>query len=250
MTDDSHISICHCPDSLDVLTDHTDGATGEIMPQYHRCINCSELGRSCSGQKLESLGTSETVRTYHKLMRSVRGITLSRICAAAPQLGHGTVHDYFARGGPDPKWATVAAIDVALVAICGDRVGQDPLETPCPSAYADIHSRNEALSQRLTEAETEIARLTQALTLAEESHGARLTAQRSDLQTLIDMQAKHIAELESEKADYLRRIDAKSQEIASQRQEIRELNQTVLRITGDFATKTVGLVDRILSLTK
>ena len=30
--------------------------------------------------------------------------------------------------------------------------------------------------------------------------------------------------------------------------EIRELNQTILRITGEFATKTASLVDKILSL--
>lgn len=237
------------PETLAAAAEVPVEVAENVLPAYHRCINCPELGRTCGGQKLAALGTVETVRAYHKLLRTARGITLNRICAAAPQIGHGTIHDYFAKGGPDPKWVTVAAIDTTLVAICGDRVGQPPLATTCPAGLSDLQERNAALAQRLTEAEAEIARLTQTLATAEEKHLLTLRDQSAVMQAQLDFAQERMRSAEARAADYLSRIDAKSAQLEAAQTEIRELNQTMLRITGEFAAKTVGLVDRILALT-
>lgn len=249
MPDTAILTQAATPQNLAAAAEVPVAEAEKILPVYHRCITCTELGRSCGGQKLASLDTAETVRTYHKLLRTSRKITLSRICAAAPQIGQGTVHDYFGKGGPDPKWVTVAAIDAALVSICGDRVGQPPLATPCPTVYAELQSRNTDLEIRLGDADAEISRLAQALSTAEEKHLLTLRDQSAVMQAQLDFARERMEAAEARAADYLQRNDAKAQEIRALHAEIRELNKTILQITGDFASKTVALVDRILAIT-
>ena len=248
MPNDELIPLAHYPDTADGCTDRHADEPDSVHHSYHRCITCPDLGRSCGGPKLAALGAFETVRSYHKILRSTRGITVARICAAAPQLGHGTVSDYFGRGGPDPKWITVVAIDTALISICGDRVGEPPLEHTCPAVYADLHARNEALASRLTEAEQEIARLTEALTAAEQSHADRLQNQRSDLQTIIDQQNQLIQILTAEKADYLRRIDAKALELSTLRADARESQAEIIRLHQTHAIQITDIYERIIKL--
>lgn len=248
MTEHDPLNICHAPDTLDAPADIPVGELASAVPTYQRCISCESLGRTCGGPKLAALTAFEEVRAFHRLLRTVRGITLSRICAAAPQLGRGTVHDYFGHGGPDPKWVTVAAIDAALISICGDRVGEPPLEHTCPEAFADLHARNEALSRRLDEAEQEIARLTEALTAAELSNQERLRNQRGDLQTIIEQQNRMIEVLATEKADYLRRIDAKSQELTTLRAENREGQTEIIRLHATHAAEIRDIFERMLKL--
>lgn len=248
MTEHDPLNICHAPDTLDAPADIPVGELASAVPTYQRCISCESLGRTCGGPKLAALTAFEEVRAFHRLLRTVRGITLSRICAAAPQLGRGTVHDYFGHGGPDPKWVTVAAIDAALISICGDRVGEPPLEHTCPEAFADLHARNEALSRRLDEAEQEIARLTEALTAAEQSHQERLKNQRGDLQTIIDQQNRLIEILSAEKADYLRRIDDKSLELKTLRAENREGQTEIIRLHAVHAAEIRDIFERMLKL--
>lgn len=250
MPNDELIPLAHYPDTADGCTDRHADEPDSVHHSYHRCITCPDLGRSCGGPKLAALGAFETVRSYHKILRSTRGITVARICAAAPQLGHGTVSDYFGRGGPDPKWITVVAIDTALISICGDRVGEPPLEHTCPAVYADLHARNEALASRLTEAEQEIARLTETLATAEENAQTRLTNQRADLDKIILLQQARIAALEAEKADYLARNDRKRTELDAARAEIRELNRANLQITREFAAKMLDMSDKLLAATE
>ena len=248
MTEHDPLNICHAPDTLDAPADIPVGELASAVPTYQRCISCESLGRTCGGPKLAALTAFEEVRAFHRLLRTVRGITLSRICAAAPQLGRGTVHDYFGHGGPDPKWVTVAAIDAALISICGDRVGEPPLEHTCPEAFADLHARNEALSRRLDEAEQEIARLTEALTAADQSHQERLKNQRGDLQTIIDQQNRLIEILSAEKADYLRRIDDKSLELKTLRAENREGQTEIIRLHAVHAAEIRDIFERMLKL--
>lgn len=249
MPNDELIPLAHYPDTADGCTDRHADEPDSVHHSYHRCITCPDLGRSCGGPKLAALGAFETVRSYHKILRSTRGITVARICAAAPQLGHGTVSDYFGRGGPDPKWITVVAIDTALISICGDRVGEPPLEHTCPAVYADLHARNEALASRLTEAEQEIARLTETLATAGENAKTRLNNQRADLDKIIQLQQARIAALEAEKRDYLERNDRKRTELEAARAEIRELNRANLQITREFAAKMLDMSDKLLAAT-
>lgn len=239
------------PTALSTCPDAPALIPGGSAPQpWLKCLECSELGRTCNGYNIASLGTVEAVRAYHKALRTARHFTEAKICTLVQsRIGTGTVHDYFLRGPIDPKWQTVATIDNALVTLCGDRVGLPPLETPCPAALGGLRERCDSLSARLDEATAENARLAEALATAEENAQTRLTNQRADLDEIIRLQQSRIAALEAEKADYLARNDSKREELKAAQEEIRELNRTILRITGDFAAKTVNLVDRILTLT-
>ena len=222
----------------------------EVLPIYHKCLTCADLGRLCGGQKLAALGSTEAVRTYHRLLKQSRKIQLKAIYSAAPQIGHGTIDEYFARGGQDFKWTTVSSIDAALVAICGDRVGLPPLESFCPADAVDLRSRNEALAVRLSEAEAEIARLTETLRAAETSHVAQMREQRTVFQSQVEFAIERMQEADRRAADYLARNDDKRQLIDTLHREIRALNGQILKMAGDHAAEIRMLVDRVLSLTE
>lgn len=215
-----------------------------------KCVDCPELGRTCNGYNIAAIGTVEAVRTYHKSIRTARRFTETQIVRLVEKrIGSGTVHDYFLRGPIDPKWQTVAAIDAALVTLCGDRVGQPPLELPCPATFAAHRERSEALAARLNEAMEENTRLAQALATAEENAQLRLAHQRADLDQIVKLQQARIAALEAEKRDYLERNDRKREELEAARSEIRNLNRTNLQITREFAAKMLDMSDKLLAAT-
>lgn len=227
-------------------------AAGGAAPlPWLKCVDCPELGRTCNGYDIAAIGTVEAVRTYHKAIRTARHFTEAQIVRLVEKrIGSGTVHDYFLRGPIDPKWQTVATIDAALVTLCGDRVGQPPLELPCPATFAAHRERSEALAARLDEAMEENTRLAQALAAAEENAQTRLTNQRADLDQIIKLQQARIAALEAEKRDYLERNDRKREELEAARAEIRDLNRTNLQITREFAAKMLEMSDKLLAATE
>ena len=214
-----------------------------------KCVDCPELGRTCNGYNIAAIGTVEAVRTYHKSIRTARRFTETQIVRLVEKrIGSGTVHDYFLRGPIDPKWQTVAAIDAALVTLCGDRVGQPPLEIPCPATFAAHRERSEALAARLNEAMEENTRLAQALATAEENAQLRLTHQRADLDQIVKLQQARIAALEAEKRDYLERNDRKREELEAARSEIRDLNRKILQLTAEFSGKLLDMANKLLEL--
>ena len=225
-------------------------APGGAAPlPWLKCVDCPELGRTCNGYNIAAIGTVEAVRTYHKAIRTARHFTEAQIVRLVEKrIGSGTVHDYFLRGPIDPKWQTVAAIDAALVTLCGDRVGQPPLEIPCPATFATLRERCDALSDRLDEAAAENARLTEALATAEENAQTRLTNQRADLDKIIQLQQSRIAALEAEKRDYLERNDRKREELEAARSEIRDLNRKILQLTAEFSGKLLDMANKLLDL--
>ena len=227
-------------------------APGGAAPlSWLKCVDCPELGRTCNGYDIAAIGTVEAVRGYHKAIRTARHFTEAQIVRLVEKrIGSGTVHDYFLRGPIDPKWQTVAAIDAALVTLCGDRVGLPPLEIPCPATFAALRERCDSLSARLDEATAENARLAEALATAEENAQTRLTNQRADLDKIIQLQQARIAALEAEKADYLARNDRKRTELEAARAEIRELNRSNLQITREFAAKMLDMSDKLLAATE
>lgn len=222
----------------------------QMLPIYQKCLDCPDLGKSCTGKKLSDLGSTEAVRNYHRLLRISRKIPFSRIYAAAPNIGHGTINDYFGRGRMDFKLTTALAIDSALVAICGDRVGLPPLEGFCPADAADLRERNEALSSRLSEAEAEIARLTDMLRNAEASNLAQMQEQRAVFSEQISFATDRMKESDARSADYLRRIDNKSAQIAELNQEVRRLNSEILRMASNYASETKSMVDRVIKMSE
>lgn len=222
-----------------------------VLPVYQKCLDCPHLGYTCVGRHMSELGGTEAVRGYHRLLRAARNIPISKIYPVAPQIGHGTINDYFGRSSTqDFKLTTVLAIDRALVAICGNRVGQPPLEGFCPADAADLRIRNESLSGRLNEAEAEIARLTELLSNAEASGMARLSEQREAFLQQITFSADRMKEADSRAADYLQRIDRKNAQIAELNQEIRRLNAEILRMASSYAAESKVMVDRVIRLSE
>ena len=226
-------------------------AVEQALPVYQKCLDCNELGRTCVGRHMSELGGTEAVRGYHRLLRATRNIPISKIYPVAPQIGHGTINDYFGhRNTQDFKLTTVLAIDRALVAICGNRVGQPPLEGFCPADAADLRERNEALANRLNEAEAEIARLTEMLRNAEASSVAQMQEQRAVFSDQITFATERMKEADARSADYLRRIDSKSAQIAELNQEIRRLNAEILRMASSYAVETKNMVDRVIKMSE
>lgn len=216
-----------------------------LPPAYQKCIKCPNLGIICGGQKITALQTIAAARSYHRALRWGRNIPMKRIYPAAPSVSEGTIDDYFGRSPQDFKWTTVATIDNALIAIIGDRVGQCPIENPCPDTIAELRDRCESLVARLNEAAEENARLAQALATAEENIKTQLANQRADLERIIRMQEEQIADLKLENADYLSRNDAKRLEIQKANQKIQELTELLARQAGEFADKVLALLNRI-----
>lgn len=223
----------------------------QALPVYQKCLDCPDLGVVCLGRHLSELGGTEAVRGFHRLLRVARKIPLSKIYSAAPHIGHGTVNDYFGRSSTqDFKLTTVLAVDRALIAICGNRVGQPPLEGFCPADAADLRSRNEALANRLNEAEAEIARLTELLSNAEATSTARMSEQRDAFQCQIAFAVEQMKEANARSADYLLRIDKKNAQLAELNQEIRRLNGEILHMASSYASETKGMVDRVIRMSE
>lgn len=220
----------------------------QILPVYQKCLDCPDLGIVCVGRHLTELGSTEAVRNYHRLLRAARKISLSKIYSAAPQIGHGTINDYFGRGNQDFKLTTVLAIGSALVAICGDRVGQPLLEGFCPADAFDLRSRNESLSSRLDEAEAEIVRLTEMLRSAESSSVAQMSEQRAVFLDQINFATERMKEADARAADYLQRIDRKSAQIEALNTEIRRLNAEILHMASSHAAESQVMVDRVIRM--
>jgi hypothetical protein len=226
-------------------------AVEQALPVYQKCLDCPELGRVCLGRHLSELGGTEEVRGFHRLLRVARKIPLSKIYSAAPQIGHGTINDYFGRSGTqDFKLTTVLAVDRALIAICGNRVGQPPLEGFCPADAADLRSRNESLANRLNEAEAEIARLTEMLSNAEAACTDRMNEQRAVFMGQINFATERMKKSDALAADYLLRIDKKSDQIAELNQEIRRLNAEILQMASSYAAESKTMVDRVIQMSE
>ena len=221
----------------------TPGDAAIVLPAYHKCLQCTELGRTCGGQKLATLGNTEAVRTYHRALKAARKIQLKQIYLAAPQIGHGTIDEYFAKGGQDFKWTTVSTIDTALVAICGDRVGQPPLETPCQAILAEMQ-------ERMEKAEAEVERLSKALATAEEKHLLTLRDQHGVMQAQLEFAQERMHSAEARAADYLSRNDEKRLKIEQLHEDIRKLNAQLIKMASDHAAEIRMLVDRVLNFTE
>jgi hypothetical protein len=224
-------------------------AAEQALPVYQKCLDCDYLGRTCVGRHMSELGGTEAVRGYHRMLRAARNIHIPEIYPVAPHIGKGTINDYFGRSSTqDFKLTTVLAIDRALVAICGKRVGQPPLEGFCPADAADLRERNEALATRLNEAEIEIARLTELLRNEKASSAALLSEQREAYLGQVNSSEERRKEAEARATDYLQRVDRKNTQIDSLYNEIRQLNTEILRMASSHAEESKAMVDRVIRM--
>lgn len=163
------------------LSQNADPETASGIPGYWNCLTCGDLGSSCNGPSLRTLGDIATVRTFHKELRKVRKIPLRAIYEAAKQISETTINEYFSNAVKDFKWTTVSHIDHALLAICGNRVGMPPLDHACPASSADVRQQLAAADLKLAAAElraaqseTDVIQLQQKLTYVKGRHIAQI----------------------------------------------------------------------------
>ena len=211
---------------------------GNFVPLYQKCLDCPSYGVACNRVKLESLADINAVRDFHRKLRAKRAILLKQVYAAAYPVSESTINEYFSKEAKDFKWTTVATIDNALMAICGNRVGLPPLTLPCPTATSEIQEQNakyaadlealreenHALQQKVTEVKGKVIAVREEV---KADYASRVTFLRelcekrqADVDELKaqakETESRHRAELarmDSVAADYLSRIDAKNKRL-------------------------------------
>lgn len=208
---------------------------------YHKCLSCPDYGMTCNGPKLAALSDIQTVRDFHRAVRDSHGIPMKMIYLAAPSVGESTINDYFSHSVKDFKWTTVGAIDNALTAICGNRVGKPLLDNPCPASSTEILEKqdryeneinwltqeNNRLQEKLTESKGKIIA---ARDEAREDYASRVQflkdlceSRQRELEDMKTRHAKEIAKCDDTAKDYLARIDEKNRLLEERLSENRRL---------------------------
>lgn len=198
---------------------------------YQKCLNCPDYGVSCNGPKLAALGDIMVVREFHRAIRDRRQIPMKMIYLAAPTISESTINDYFSHAVKDFKWTTVGAIDNALTAICGNRVGQPLLDHPCPASSTEIQEQmnhfngeisgliqeNQRLHEKLTETKSKVIA---ARDEVKEDYASRVQflkdlceKRQRDIDEMEEKHQKEVARMDAVAADYLSRIDEKNKRI-------------------------------------
>ena len=198
---------------------------------YQKCLNCPDYGVSCNGPKLAALGDIMVVREFHRAIRDQRQIPMKMIYLAAPTISDSTINDYFSHAVKDFKWTTVGAIDNALTAICGNRVGQPLLDHPCPASSTEIQEQmnhfngeisgliqeNQRLQEKLTETKGKVIA---ARDEVREDYASRVQflkdlceKRQKDIDEMEEKHQKEVVRLDAVAADYLSRIDEKNKRI-------------------------------------
>ena len=160
--------------------------TAKGITLYQKCLDCPDYGTICNGPKLSALGDIMSVRDFHRAIRDRREIPMKLLYLAAEPVSESTINDYFSRSAKDFKWTTVGCIDNALTAICGSRVGQPPLDNPCPASSREIHQQIGEAEAKLREMEAECLRLQEKLTDNKGKHIEQMDSTRRDMQKNID----------------------------------------------------------------
>lgn len=215
----------------DVKNPNTDPKEANSNGLYAKCLDCPDYGVTCNGPKLAALGDIMTVREFHRAIRDRRQIPMKLIYLAAPSISEYSVNDYFSHSLKDFKWTTVGAIDNALTAICGNRVGQPLLDHPCPASSTEIQEQmnqfngeisgliqeNQRLQEKLTETKGKVIA---ARDEVKEDYASRVQFLKElcekRQQDIDEMEARHQKEIQradAVSADYLSRIDEKNNRI-------------------------------------
>lgn len=170
---------------------------------YAKCLSCPDYGVTCNGPKLAALGDIMVVREFHRAIRDRRQIPMRLIHEAADSISEYTVNDYFSHSVKDFKWTTVGAIDNALTAICGNRIGQPLLDHPCPASSTEIRQQSADVFAALQEARAECARLRDELETAQQKRRHQRAEIKEEDQRKIDHLKNQVAYLE-QRCDYLK----------------------------------------------
>lgn len=198
---------------------------------YQKCLKCPDYGVSCNGPKLAALGDIMIVRAFHRAIRDGRQIPMRMIYLAAPAISESTINDYFSHAVKDFKWTTVGAIDNALTAVCGNRVGQPPLDHPCPASSTEIQEQINAFNTQINDLKQENHYLQKKVAETKgkvistreevkEDYASRVQflkdlcqKRQRDIDELNEKHKSEIRHRDSVAADYLSRIDEKNRRI-------------------------------------
>ena len=182
------------PENNIPLSQNVSTESPNMLPGYWNCLRCDDLGVTCNGPSLRTLGDIGAVRTFHKELKRVRKITNHAVYEAANRIvSETTINEYFSNVVKDFKWTTVSHIDHALLAICGNRVGMPPLDHACPASSSDVRNQLAAADLKLAAAELRAAQ--------SETDIAALR------QKLADTKGKHIAQLATLEENHAKDID-------------------------------------------
>lgn len=195
---------------------------------YQKCIDCPDYGVSCNGPKLAAMEDIMVVRSFHRAIRDSRAIPMKLIYLASHPISESTINDYFSHSDKDFKWTTVACIDNGLTAICGNRVGQPPLDHPCPASSTEIREQigqfsaeisslkeeNAALQAKLTETKGKVIATREEV---KEDYASRVQflkelceKRQVDIDEMQGRHSREIQRMDALAADYLARIDEKN----------------------------------------
>ena len=182
------------PENNIPLSQNVTTESPNMLPGYWNCLRCDDLGCTCNGPSLRTLGDIGAVRTFHKELKRVRKITNHAVYEAANRIvSETTINEYFSNVVKDFKWTTVSHIDHALLAICGNRVGMPPLDHACPASSSDVRNQLAAADLKLAAAELRAAQ--------SETDVAALR------QKLADNKGKHIAQLSKLEENHAKDIE-------------------------------------------
>ena len=152
---------------------------------YEECITCKDLGYFCKGPKLNSLVTISNVREYHRRLRIFRKFTVHQIyILVSDAISEGSVKDYFGHEEKDFRWTTVALIDNAMVALCGD--GTIPTVPLCPATASCYQSQIEAEISMRKQAEEQCAALQAQMAELAEKHLDQVAQFQASSQERVD----------------------------------------------------------------
>ena len=128
------------------------------IPGWYNCLECNDLGVTCNGPSMRTLGGIASARAFHKELAKRRTINTKSVAKLVEdKISEATVYDYFSPADKDFKWTTVFIICDALISICGDRVGLPPLTNPCPASSSEIRAQLAAAELKVAAAELKAA---------------------------------------------------------------------------------------------
>lgn len=207
--------------------------TGDIFPNnaeimtetpilYEKCRLCPDYGKSCNGPKLSAFQDIMAVREFHRHIRDVRKIPMRSIYSCTHDyISDATVNDYFSHAEKDFRWTTVALIDNALTQVCGNRIGEPPLDNPCPATSSEISAMISAEVERRKSFEDRCLFLEQEIERIKQKNKEKIAQAEEKSASSVEYLKNQILNLEAEKRDYLSRIDAKAKALEETEEEYR-----------------------------
>lgn len=152
----------------DEITSVSNAAIVETPASYEKCLTCPDLGVNCKGPRM-----NKNAREYHRRLKKCRNISLRQIYVlTVSEISEGAVRDYFGHGEQDFRFTTVAAIDNALLYLCGGCSLPDVSD--CPASCSEFRELLDSEIARRIQAEDQCFLLQSQMAEAAEKHLSQL----------------------------------------------------------------------------